>query len=161
MLFPEPQPLPMDIFQTIRENKLANLKQLLSTDVKLLASRDARDTTPLVLASYLDNAAATKLIVDAGADLDAQGMTGTALMGVCFKGHLELARYLLEAGADPNIRHANGSTALIFAAMFNQEAIIDLLLEKGADIAVKDANGLTAADHARGKGLNELADKLS
>lgn len=150
----------MDIFQAIRDNNLTELRRL-AGDAALLESRDARDSTPLVLASYLDHTEATKILVEAGADLNAQGMTGTALMGVCFKGHLSIAQYLLDAGADPDVQHANGSTALIFAAMFDKEAIVDLLLDRGADAGAKDGNGLTAAGHARNRGLNALAERLS
>lgn len=151
----------MDIFTAIRNNDLSELRRLVTDKPGLLDTRDERDSTPLVLASYLDHAEATSILVEAGADLDAQGMTGTALMGVCFKGHLEIARLLLDAGANPDVQHANGSTALIFAAMFNQEAIVDLLLERGADAGAKDGNGLTAAGHARNRGLNDLAERLS
>jgi len=101
--------------------------------------------------------------VEAGAELNAVSGTGTALMGVCFKGYTDIAAYLIDAGADVNAsdpQAANGGTALIFAAMFNRTEVVDLLLEKGADVGAKDGNGLTAADNARNQGLKELAARL-
>ena len=151
----------MSLFEAIRANDAAALKRILQETPGALRERDERGNPPLVLATYLNHAAASKALVEAGADLDAQGMAGTALMGVSFRGYPELTTYLLEAGADPDVQHENGSTALIFAAMFNKEDIVDILLRHGARTTIKDNNGLTAADHARSKGFAELAAKLA
>jgi hypothetical protein len=151
------------IFAAIRNNDLATLADAINTDPGVLEARDERGSTPLVLASYLGNREATKALVEAGADLNAFSATGTALMGVCFKGYDDIAAYLIDAGADVNAsdpKAANGGTALIFAAMFNREDIVNLLLEKGADAGAKDGNGLTAADNARNQGLKDLAARL-
>lgn len=122
----------MDIFQAIRTDEFSTLRRL-AADPALLESRDGRGTTPLVLASYLGKTEATRILVEAGADLDAQGVTGTALMGASFKGYQNVARYLLDAGADPNVRHANGQTALAFARQFDQSEMVDLLERRGAE----------------------------
>lgn len=151
----------MGIFQAIRDNDLSAIHQLLERDPTIHRARDERGSTPLLLASYLGHQDATKVLVEAGADLDVCGATGTALMGVCFKGYEEIARYLLDAGADANVRHANGATALIFAAMFNKESIVELLLNRGADAGAKDATGLTAAMHAKKQGFGALAERIS
>lgn len=152
------------IFATIRNNDLATLTDAINTAPGVIEARDERGSTPLVLASYLGNREATKALVEAGADLNAFSATGTALMGVCFKGYTDIAAYLIDAGADVNASDpnaANGGTALIFAAMFNREDIVNLLLEKGADAGAKDGNGLTAADNARNQGLKELSLRLA
>lgn len=50
-------------------------------------------------------------------------------------GHLDIARRLLEAGADPSLpegRYVNAGTALYFAARQKQYEMVDLLLEHGA-----------------------------
>ena len=48
-------------------------------------------------------------------------------------GHFELARLLIEAGADIEGKTKNGYTALHLAAQYGHRLIIDLLLEHGAD----------------------------
>lgn len=152
------------IFAAIRNNDLATLADAINAGPGVLEARDERGSTPLILASYLGNREATKALVEAGADLNAVSGTGTALMGVCFKGYADIAAYLIDAGADVNAsdpKAANGGTALIFAAMFNRAEVVELLLEKGADAGAKDGNGLTAADNARNQGLNDMAARLS
>ena len=55
-------------------------------------------------------------------------------MGVSFKGYTELAKWLLENGADINLKHGNGGTALMFATMFGRNQVVRVLLEYGADL---------------------------
>lgn len=51
---------------------------------------------------------------------------------------------LLENGADPNARDAEGRTALIAAAYMGHSEIVSVLLEYGADINHQDSDGRTA-----------------
>jgi ankyrin repeat protein len=46
-----------------------------------------------------------------------------------------------------------GATALIYACMFDKQAIAKLLLDNGADAPIKDNTGKTALDHAKEKGV--------
>jgi len=41
-------------------------------------------------------------------------------MGVCFKGYASIAELLIETGADLNMQHGNGGTALMFATLFGR-----------------------------------------
>jgi hypothetical protein len=78
-------------------------------------------------------------------------------MGVSFKGFTEIATLLLEAGAAVNVVNNGRTTALMFAAMFGQEAIVRLLLGRGADPDIRDLQGLTAMDHAKARGQEAVA----
>jgi ankyrin repeat protein len=69
-------------------------------------------------------------------------------MGVCFKGYLPIAELLLLHGADLNLQHGNGGTALMFATLFGRNDLVRLLMEHGADLNIKDNRGLTALDLA-------------
>jgi ankyrin repeat protein len=101
------------------------------------------------------------------------------LMMAALKGHLDLAKKLVERGADVNKtgwtplhyaatnghlaimellleNHAyidaespNGSTPLMMAAHYGTPAAVKLLLEAGADPTLKNQLGLTAIDFAR------------
>src|SRR5439155_790477 len=63
-------------------------------------------------------------------------------------GRLEMAKLLLEKGADIDYRmKASGHTALSSAS--DREQIVELLLSKGADVTIKDEDGFTALDRAR------------
>jgi ankyrin repeat protein len=79
---------------------------------------------------------------------------------VCFKGYEEMARILIEAGADVNARNGMGGTCLIFAVTFNREGIAKLLIDRGADTNAVDSQGQTALYHARTQGLQNMVSLL-
>ena len=58
-------------------------------------------------------------------------------------GQTDLAKLLLEAGADPKSRDAAGRTALHRAAWGYNPKTLDLLLHAGADVNARDAQGRT------------------
>ena len=55
----------------------------------------------------------------------------TVLMLAAEKGHLEVARLLLEAGADKNCCHDDGRNVLMLAADAGRLEVLHLLLEAG------------------------------
>jgi ankyrin repeat protein len=59
--------------------------------------------------------------------------------------HYDLAKLLLENGANPNIQDKYGNTALFMADL----ASMKLLLEYGANPLIKDNDGMTALDHMK------------
>ncbi|MBR6356354.1 MAG: ankyrin repeat domain-containing protein [Alphaproteobacteria bacterium] len=66
----------------------------------------------------------------------------TALQEAIRLNNAELVRYLLDNGADIELRDTNGNTALLYAVRSDaQPAIISALLQHGADINVKDNQG--------------------
>ena len=59
----------------------------------LINFQDDKGYTPLIIACYNNKYDAAKLLLDAGAFVDAQDFGGnTALMGVSFKGYSEIAK---------------------------------------------------------------------
>ena len=58
----------------------------------------------------------------------------TALHRACFKGHLEVAALLLEAGAPPNATNSKGSPPILYAALKNHAGLVPLLVGGGADV---------------------------
>jgi hypothetical protein len=56
---------------------------------------------------------------------------------------LDLARMLLEAGANVNHQNRYGEVALFAAFQHNHTAAIDLLCEYGADLDIKEADGIS------------------
>jgi len=119
------------IFSAIRNNDLATLADVVNADASVLDARDERGSTPLVLAGYLNHPEAVRFLVEAGAEVNTVSGTGTALMGVCFKGYADIARYLIEAGADVNIAIENMGTALTFANMGKHAEVVELLVAAG------------------------------
>ncbi|UFS69352.1 ankyrin repeat domain-containing protein [Geomonas sp. RF6] len=80
----------------------------------------------------------------------------TALMWAVYYGNYPVTQYLLEHGADPNIkteaeygRYLPGTTALILAAAYGHDDAVAALLKKKADSSVTDRNGKRAIDYAK------------
>nr|WP_238542256.1 ankyrin repeat domain-containing protein [Sphingomonas sp. PAMC 26621] len=125
-------------------------------------ARDVKGYTPLILASYNGQVSTTTVVLAAGATVDAgDGARGnTPLMGVAFKGYADIARLLLEAGADANQRNLAGQTALMNAVMFGHAPIVEMLLAAGAETDVVDAAGNSLASIAAGQSNTAMLDLI-
>jgi uncharacterized protein len=91
------------------------------------------EETALIFAARVGDAASAALLVASGAnvnDHDAWGVSATTM--AAFAGHGEIARYLLDKGADPNVDTA-GFTALHCAIMRRDAQTVAALLAHGAD----------------------------
>ena len=89
--------------------------------------------TALMFAARVGDAVSAKLLVEAGAnvnDHDAWGVSATTL--AAFSGYGDVARYLLDKGADPN-NDKPGFTALHCAIMRRDEQTVAALLAHGAN----------------------------
>lgn len=76
----------------------------------------------------------------------------TALMWAAAAGRLDVARLLINAGADVNVVDVEGATALMFASSNGHRTFAELLLERGADIGVANRAGDTALHGATRRG---------
>ncbi len=97
-----------------------------------------------------------KFFIENGAKYD------MALFNACSNGHIEIVKYLLLKGANPNESdiEQNGDTALIQACFGGHLEIVKLLIKNGADINAKDINGQTALNKAYWSDNQELIDYL-
>lgn len=75
-------------------------------------------------------------------------------------GILEIARALIDKGANVNAVSETGVTALILAASHNNAPIVGLLAQAGADPSVKTKDGKTAGDLARQNGNDAVVSLL-
>ena len=73
---------------------------------------------------------------------DEEGMS--LLAWACVAGKKQKVTYLLEQGADPNIKCNDGRTPLMYAASNDYPEIIRVLLRAGADPKIGDKTGWTA-----------------
>lgn len=88
-------------------------------------------------------------LIDTGADVDApQGDGMTALHWAAEAGTLDMARVLLEAGANTDLSTRNGAyVPLHLAARAGHDAVVELLLAAGADASATTTSGSATALH--------------
>ncbi len=84
-------------------------------------------------------------LVDAGANVNANPFRGTPLLWACYADKVEAARWLLDHGADPDLRHDWGgeghgvaAVAMHLAAQHGALGCLELLLDRGADPTIVD-----------------------
>ena len=89
--------------------------------------------TPLLFAARQGHLESARLLVAAGADVNAAAPMGTSTLVVAaLSGHGALAAFLLEKGADPNAADA-GYTALHAAVLRGDLELVKVLMAHGAD----------------------------
>jgi hypothetical protein len=112
--------------------------------------------SPLVLAVIHRNDDAIDALLAAGADPDGTAGAHPLLFAV----DTRTAERLLEAGASPDARDANGGTALAGAVMLGDQAMVELLLEHGADVNATDSAGRPALLYATVARFEEIKESL-
>lgn len=84
----------------------------------------------------------------------------TPLIMASYYGYTDIAAYLCQHGADPNVQGIDGSTALINSAYYNYPDITKILLECGASIDQRDKKGHTALYYAETNRHKEVTELL-
>jgi ankyrin repeat protein len=132
-----------NFYQSIRNNDLAALRSLIR-EYGAVAT-DSRGQTPLMFAAAFGSFEATRVLVDAGADVKAVSAAGlTALHLSAGAGDIRKVRLLVDHGADIHARSQMGRTPLLVAAYTQGTSdIVAFLLSKGADTNAADAGGIT------------------
>jgi len=139
------------LFDAVRQDDLSALKKQLAAGVPA-GVRGLHGTTPLMLASAFGSLEAMRLLIDAGADVNAHNEFGsTALMWSVYDGNR--VRLLLDHHADVDAATKAKETALLIASSgADSEAVVRLLLERGANAKVVDATGASPLFAAAGAG---------
>jgi uncharacterized protein len=93
-----------------------------------------------------NNIEAVKKYIAAKKNLNEKDPMGgsSPLITAALFGRTEIAKLLIDAGADLTIQNNDGSTALHVAAFFCHPEIVKMLLKKGANKSVKNKYGSTA-----------------
>jgi len=107
-------------------------------------------------------------LVDLGADVNASAFRGTPLLWACYADKVDAARWLLDHGAEADLRHDWGgeghgvsAVAMHLAAQNDAVGCVTLLLDRGADPTIIDgAHGGDALGWAEYSGAAGAAEIL-
>lgn len=104
-----------------------------------------------------------KNIIQKGYHLEScDGRKHTALSEASSQGHIDIVKYLLENGADPNSQSDTGRSPLWRAAFNGHIEVVKILLEAGANPQFRDKVSMESAfDIASKDEVREILVKLS
>lgn len=114
-----------------------------------------------------DNREAIRQHIAAGTNINEKDPYGgsSPLISAALFGKTEIAKMLIDAGADINFQNNEGSTALHTAAFFCRPEIVNMLLEKKASKEIRNKYGSTPYESVAGpfkdlKGTYEMLEKM-
>ena len=91
--------------------------------------------TSLQQACFFGHVKTVRVLLDAGADVDAIDNNGWRALHIAAQnGHLEVVQVLLDAGADVHATNNRGLTALHTASQNGHLEVVQVLLDTGADV---------------------------
>jgi ankyrin repeat protein len=153
----------LDIFDAAALGYVDRLRARLDEDPGLSTADSADGYTALHLASFFGKAEVARILLEAGASVDAVAnneMRVQPLHSAAASRHLEVCRLLVAAGADVNARQAGGFTPLHEAAQNGDPEMVELFLSAQADpVAMTDA-GETPAATAEAAGHVDVARRI-
>src|SRR4249919_1770615 len=129
----------LDVFEAAAVGRTERLRELLDEDPALANAWAEDGFQPLGLASFLGHTESVLLLLECGAEVNSASrndMKVTPLHSAAATGdaeaRYEIAKLLLDHGADPNARQQDDFTPLMAADQHGDERLRDLLLEYGA-----------------------------
>ena len=151
----------VELFWAARFGRVENLRELLQRGTALDSVDLAHGHAALTAAAGSDQAEATAVLLDAGADVNlaAQESGLTPLATAVVEGATACVRHLLAKGADPELPDTDGFTPLMHAALHGRVDSAAALVEAGAVLGVGPA-GVGAKELAHVQGHQALVELI-
>ena len=131
------------------EGIVVNFALLLKNHGAEVDTRDKANRTPLHLAIRRNRSMLVEILLENGADLNAENNEGMTPFQILVEKNtnddsnlLDLAQVLLKHGAEVNRRNKDGQNPLHLAMRRNQSRLMEMLLEHGADANAKNNQGM-------------------
>ncbi|GMV93853.1 MAG: hypothetical protein AMXMBFR82_36310 [Candidatus Hydrogenedentota bacterium] len=149
----------MDLMQAVSDGNEELVRTLVSGAKKSdLNKRGPNKSTVLMVAASAGNTVITRMLIEAGADLDLQDSDDqTALMFAICGQQEETVDLLLDAGARADIENW---LAFDFAVRFGTPRMVKRLIDLGADVNRRDGDGAPPLLEAVNRGSQELVEML-
>jgi ankyrin repeat protein len=153
-----------DIYESAAVGKFDALASNIYNHPDLINTFSDDGFTPLGLSCYFGHEDSARYLLLKGAEVNTCSTNGYhvyPIQSAVAANNTDIAKILLEAGADVNVRQISGITPLHSAAHHGNIELIILLLEAGADVNAKTEDGKTPADLASIAGFHDLAKILT
>ncbi|GMH36964.1 hypothetical protein BSKO_04837 [Bryopsis sp. KO-2023] len=153
--------LNLDLFNAASSGQNSKVKDLISKGADVSSTHGEADSTPLHAAVKEEHDVVVELLIEAGANVDAQDASGgTPLYYAARIGYLDAAKALVKAGANVDLEKETGTTPLMAASIFDEVEFLEFLLESGANPDAQTVQGKTALFFAGENGHLEIAMAL-
>jgi ankyrin repeat protein len=153
----------LNIYESAAVGKFDSLASNIYKFPELINTFSDDGFTPLGLACYFGHEESARYLLLKGAEVNTCSQNGYNVYPIhsaTASNNTDIAKILLEAGANVNVAQVSGLTPLHSAAHHGNIELIILLLEAGADVSATTDDGKTAAEMASVAGYNELSKIL-
>ncbi|XP_023019839.1 palmitoyltransferase Hip14 isoform X1 [Leptinotarsa decemlineata] len=133
-----------DIVKATQYGAFVRVKELVLAGYDV-NERDCENVTLLHWAAINNRKEIMHFLIEKGADVDAVGgeLQATPLHWATRQGHLTAAVILMNAGADPTLRDAEGCSCIHLAAQFGHTALVAYFVARGVSPDLVDRVGMT------------------
>ncbi len=147
-------------FELVAIGPIAAVEATLAETPAFAIASDPDGFAPIHMLDYADFAGKLALLIRHGADINTQTNDGIGLIHILIDP--EFLPLVLSAGADINLKDAQGRTPLMLFAQEPEGAdMVRALLAAGADAGLRDAEGNSVTYYARESGQDpSLIDAL-
>ncbi|MFC5176362.1 ankyrin repeat domain-containing protein [Nocardioides taihuensis] len=128
---------------------------------------DDRHDTPWLVTGVTGSVPMAELLLGHDPDLTLRNRYGgVSIIPASERGHVAYVRRVARTSIDVNHVNDLGWTALLEAVILGDGSrpyveIVDILLDHGADRDLADADGVTPLEHARARGYDAIARRLT
>lgn len=133
----------LKLMEAVRANDVEAARTLLKAGVDANA-QDYWGDTPLLQAVRRDSLEMALLLLDQGVAVNTKGHGYTPLGLAAKNGNIQLVRFLLRAGADPDRKNDDGNTPLHSAVVMGDAHMVAALTRAHPDMTLFNSEGLTA-----------------